>query len=132
MAKNNGFPRIPDSEFEARIAAVKGKMRERNIDLLVLYSNALDPGHVRYLADVAGINESVATVIPLEGDAIVCSGQACQVWSKHKSRVKDVHIFPELSEVGGSEYPVCHQFIFSNLFQDLVQKHTINKIGTGL
>jgi Xaa-Pro aminopeptidase len=130
MAKNNGFPRIPDSEFEARIAAVKGKMRERTIDLLVLYSNALDPGHVRYLADVAGINESVATVIPLEGDAIVCSGQACQVWSKHKSRVKDVHIFPELSEVVGSEYLVGDQFIFSNLFQELRQKHSINKIGT--
>ena len=114
MAKNNGFPRIPDSEFEARIAAVKGKMRERNIDLLVLYSNALDPGHVRYLADVVGINESAAMVIPAEGDPIVCSGQACQAWSKHKSRVKEVRIFPEVGEVAGTEYLVGDQFTFSS------------------
>lgn len=130
MAKNNGFPRIPDSEFEARIAAVKGKMRERNIDLLVLYSNALDPGHVRYLADVVGINESAAMVIPAEGDPIVCSGQACQAWSKHKSRVKEVRIFPEVGEVAGTEYLVGDQFTFSTLFQELRQKHSIKRIGT--
>ena len=130
MANNYGFPRIPDSEFAARMAAVKGKMGERNLDLLVLYSNALDPGHVRYLADVVGINESAAMVIPREGDPIVCSGQACQAWSKYKSRVKDVRIFPEVGEVAGTEYLVGDQFTFSTLFQELGQKHSIKRIGT--
>ena len=130
MIQNNGFPRIPDSEFAARNAAVKRKMEERNIDLLVLYSNALDPGHVRYLADVVGINESAAMVIPREGDPIVCSGQACQAWSKYKSRVKDVRIFPEVGEVAGTEYLVGDQFTFSSLFQELRQKHAIKRVGT--
>jgi len=130
MTNQNGYPRIPDAEFEARIASVKSKMKERDIDLLVLYSNALDPGHVRYLADVVGVNESAAMVIPQEGDPIVCSGQACQAWSKFKSRVKDVRIFPEVGEVAGTEYLVGDQFTFSSLFQELRQKHSIKKIGT--
>lgn len=69
-------------------------------------------------------------VIPREGDPIVCSGQACQAWSKHKSRVKDVRIFPEVGEVAGTEYLVGDQFTFSSLFQELRQKYAIKKIGT--
>jgi Xaa-Pro aminopeptidase len=69
-------------------------------------------------------------VIPREGDPIVCSGQACQAWSKHKSRVKDVRIFPEVGEVAGTEYLVGDQFTFSTLFQELGQKHSIKRIGT--
>ena len=130
MVDKNASLRIPDAEFAARIAAVKGRMKQGNIDLLVLYSNALDPGHVRYLADVVGVNESAAMVIPLEGDPIVCSGQACQAWSKYKSRVKDVRIFPEVGEVAGTEYLVGDQFTFSSLFQELRQKYSIKKIGT--
>ena len=130
MANSNTCPRIPDAEFEARTAAVKNKMRERDIDLLVLYSNDLDPGHVRYLADVVGVNESAAMVIPREGEPTVCSGQACQAWSKYKSRVKDVRIFPEVGEVAGTEYLVGDQFTFSSLFQELRQKYSIKKIGT--
>jgi len=123
-------PRIPDSEFTTRITQLKEKMRERNIDLLAMYSNALDPGHVRYLSDVVGINESTAMLIPLNAEPIVCSGQACQVWSKHKSRIKDVRILPEVGEVAGTEYLVGDQLTFSALFEELGRKYPIRKIGT--
>lgn len=130
MASNDSLCKIPDSEFTTRIENVKGKMREKDIDLLVLYSNALDPGHVRYLSDVVGINESAAMVVPLAGDPIVCSGQASQAWSTYKSRVKDVRIFPEVGEVAGTEYSVGEQYTFSNMFAELKQKYPIKKIGT--
>lgn len=130
MAGDNGFCRVPDTEFESRIENLKSKMRERHIDLLVLYSNALDPGHVRYFADVVGINESAAMVIPREGDPIVCSGQASQAWSQYKSRIRDVRILPEVGEVAGTEYAVGDQSNFSTLFQELRQKYDIKKIGT--
>ncbi len=130
MTGDNGSCRIPDTEFQTRIENVKSKMRERQIDLLVLYSNTLDPGHVRYFADVVGINESAAMVIPRQGDPIVCSGQASQAWSQYKSRIKDVRILPEVGEVAGTEYAVGDQSNFSTLFQDLRQKYDIKKIGT--
>ena len=79
-------------------------MEDNSLDLLVLYSNRLDPSHVRYLADVYPINESAALVIPLQGDPILCSGQACHAWSVYKSKVKDVRVLPEVGEVAGTEY----------------------------
>ena len=106
MKTKRDFPKIPDSEFAERIDNVKKKMAERKIDLLVAYSNAFDPGHVRYLSDVFGINESAAVIIPLKGEPTVCSGQACQAWSEYKSRVKDVRIFPEVGEVAGVEIAI--------------------------
>ena len=130
MSKNENYPVIPDSEFAERMDNIKKKMDENSLDLLVVYSNALDPGHVRYLSDVFGINESAAMVIPRAGEPTVCSGQACQVWSEHKSKVKDVRIFPEVGETAGTEYMVGDQFSFSDFFRELGNKYKINKIGT--
>lgn len=124
------LPRIPDSEFAGRLKQLKTKMQEHGIDLLVAYSNALDPGHVRYLADVVGINESAAVVVPLTGDPIVCSGQACQAWSKHKSRIAEVRILPEVGEVAGTEYLVGNQSTFGRLFDEIRARHPIRRIGT--
>jgi len=104
-------------------------MVEQKIDLLVAYSNAFDPGHVRYLSDVFGINESAAVIIPLKGEPTVSSGQACQAWSEYKSRVKDVRIFPEVGEVAGVEYLVGKMVNFQTFFNELNKKYTINKIG---
>ena len=129
MEPKNDFPRIPDSEFEDRITNVKNKMAQQKIDLLVAYSNALDPGHVRYLSDVFGINEAAAMVIPLEGEPTVCSGQACQAWAAHKSRIKDVKILPEVGEVAGVEYLVGDMVNFQSFFKELKEKYSILKIG---
>jgi len=130
MSPDIDFPRIPDAEFGQRMVNLKTKMAEQSLDLLVLFSNQLDPGHVRYFADVAGINESAALVVPLEGDPIVCSGQACQAWSAHKSRISDVRILPEVGEVAGTEYEIGQQFTFTDLFKELKQRYAIRKIGT--
>jgi Xaa-Pro aminopeptidase len=105
-------------------------MREKDLDLMVIYSNSLDPGHVRYLSDVVGINESAAMVIPLKDNPIVCSGQACQAWAMHKSRISDVRILPEVGEVAGTEYLVGSQSTFASLFRELGEKYAIKRIGT--
>ncbi len=59
------LPRIPDQEFSERVSKVQTKMRAQQIDLLVAYSNAFDPGHVRYFSDVVGINEAASDRNPI-------------------------------------------------------------------
>ncbi len=130
MDANNGFPRIPDEEFGKRMAAVKEKMEASSIDLLVVFANLLDPSHVRYLSDVSPLNESAAVVIPLEGQPILCSGQACQAWSAYKSKIKDIRILPEVGEVGGVEYEIGDQSNFSDLFEEIRGKYKVKRIGT--
>jgi Xaa-Pro aminopeptidase len=127
--KETVLPRIPDQEFSERISKVQAKMRAQRIDLLVAYSNAFDPGHVRYFSDVVGINEAAAIVIPSRGDAIVCAGPASQAWAAHKSRLGDVRIVPEVGEVAAPEYIVGETQSFSDLFRDLASTIPVKKVG---
>jgi hypothetical protein len=98
------LPRIPDEEFADRIRIFKEKMAVDGLDLVVGFSNLLDPSAVRYFADVSPINESAAFLIPLEGDPILCSGQACHEWSRYHSKIKDIRVMPVVGEVSGVEY----------------------------
>lgn len=123
------FPRIPDSEFAKRMNAFKEKMAAEKMDLVVVFSNLLDPSAVRYFADVSPINESAGLVIPLEGDPILCSGQACHEWSRHKSKIKEVRILPEVGEVSGVEYNIEGQLDFQDLFREVGQGRRVKKVG---
>lgn len=123
------FPKIPDSEFVLRIESFKKIMDREKIDLVVIYSNILDPSGVRYFSNFYPINESGALVIPLKGDPILCSGQACHEWSRHISKIKEIRIVPEVGEIAGVEYDIDNLFDFSNLFQELKDKYSIRKIG---
>jgi Xaa-Pro aminopeptidase len=122
-------PRIPTQEFAERVSKIQTKMRSQQIDLLVAYSNALDPGHVRYFSDVVGINEAAAIVIPSRGEAIVCAGPASQAWAAHKSRLADVRVFPEVGEVAAPEYVVGEKHSFADLFRNLAGTVSVEKIG---
>ena len=126
---NDRFPRIPDEEFVKRMSDFKKKMDREHIDLVVMFSNLLDPSAVRYFSDVSPINESAAAVIPLEGEPILCSGQACHEWSKYKSKIKDVRIMPEVGEVSGVEYEIEGQLDFRDLFEEMRRKYKVKKIG---
>jgi Xaa-Pro aminopeptidase len=123
------FPKIPDAEFAHRMSAFKEKMAAEKMDLVVVFSNLLDPSAVRYFSDVSPINESAGLVIPLEGDPILCSGQACHEWSRHKSKIKEVRILPEVGEVSGVEYNIEGQLDFQDLFREVGRGRRIEKLG---
>ncbi len=127
MGKN--FPKISDQEFGYRMSQFKTKMAAEGFDLVVVFSNLLDPSAVRYFTDVSPINESAGLVIPLEGEPIMCSGQACHEWSRHKSKVKEIRILPEVGEVSGVEYDIADQQDFEDLFREMKSKYTVKKIG---
>jgi Xaa-Pro aminopeptidase len=129
MSKADRFPKIPDEEFALRMEKFKEKMSKNNFDLVIIFSNLLDPSAVRYFSDVSPINESAGAVIPLEGDPILCSGQACHEWSRYKSKLKDVRILPEVGEVSGVEYDIEGQLDFEDLFREMKDKYNIRKIG---
>lgn len=77
------FPVIPKEEYAARVAKLRAKMAEKGVDLVVGFSNLLDPSAVRYLCDFSAVNESAAIVVPAEGKVTVCSGR--RRWTSPKS-----------------------------------------------
>ncbi len=123
------FPRIPDTEFAQRMTAFREKMKAKKMDLVVVFSNLLDPSAVRYFSDVSPINESAGLVIPLDGEPILCSGQACHEWSRYKSRIREVRILPEVGEVSGVEYNIEGQLDFKDLFKEVKKGRKIRKVG---
>jgi Xaa-Pro aminopeptidase len=126
----NEFPKIPESEFITRIDNFKKIMEREKIDMVVIYSNFIDPAGVRYFSNFSAVNESSAMLIPLKGEPILCSGQANHEWSKHTTyAIKDIRILPEVGEVSGVEYNIENQLDFSDLFKELKEKYVINKIG---
>ncbi|MBQ8284620.1 MAG: aminopeptidase P family N-terminal domain-containing protein [Clostridia bacterium] len=70
------YPKIKGAEYAQRVQALRAKMAEAGVDLVVGFSNLLEIGIVRYYSGFAPVNESSAIVIPAEGETIVCSGQA--------------------------------------------------------
>jgi Xaa-Pro aminopeptidase len=128
-ANTSAFPRIPDSEFATRMKVFKERMAKEKLDLVVVYSsNHIEPSSVRYLCDFHPVNENGALVIPLEGEPIVCSGQASHNWSRHTSRIKNIRVFPEVGEVSGVEYDIDTSD-FQDLFRELSEKRSVKKIG---
>lgn len=126
------YPKIEPKEYLERVNALRKKMADADVDLVVGFSNLLEIAIVRYYCGFAPVNESSAIVIPAEGEVIVCSGQAsydyCLVQNKlPQSRIA---ILPEIGEVSGFEYDTEGQLDFEELFAQVRESHpNIRKIG---
>ncbi len=126
------YSKIEGNEYLSRVNALRAKMQEADVDLVVGFSNLLEIAIVRYYCGFAPVNESSAIIIPADGEVIVCSGQAsydyCQVQNAlPQSRIA---ILPEIGEVSGFEYDTEGQLDFEELFQQVKASHPgIKKIG---
>ena len=106
--------KIEGKEYLARVNALRAKMAEQNVDLVVGFSNLLEIAIVRYYCGFAPVNESSAIVIPAEGEVIVCSGQASYDYCLVHNQLPEsrIAILPEIGEVSGFEYDTEGQLDF--------------------
>ncbi len=127
----NNFPVIEKSEFLKRIEDTRHVMAKEGIDMLIAFSNLLDPSAVRYFSDFSAVNESAAIIIPLDGQVTLCAGQAGFDYAEVKNQLDDaiIKIFPEIGEVSGFEYDTEGQLDFEGYFKELKSKYNVKKIG---
>ena len=126
------YPTIPAKEFSERVNALRTKMSEQNIDLVIGFSNLLEIGIVRYYCGFAPVNESSAIVIPADGAVTVCSGQASYDYCLVQNKLEGsrIAILPEIGEVSGFEYDTEGQLDFEELFAQIKSEHkNIKRIG---
>ena len=124
--------RIEPREYQKRVDALRAKMAEQGVDLVVGFSNLLEIAIVRYYCGFAPVNESAAIVIPAEGEVVVCSGQASYDYCLIKNELPNsrIAILPEVGEVSGFEYDTEGQLDFTELFRQIQAEHPhIKKIG---
>lgn len=121
---------ISNEEFLKRIGKFKNIMMEKDVDLVIGFSNLLDPSAVRYFTDFSAVNESAAIIIT-QNNVTVCSGQASLDYAQIKNRLKDsvIKVFPEIGEVSGFEYDYEGQLDFAEYFKEIKSNLKVNKIG---
>jgi len=124
--------KIEGNEYLARVNALRAKMAEMGVDMVVGYSNLLEIAIVRYYCGFAPTNENSAIIIPADGEVIVCSGQAsfddCQL--KNALPNSRIAVLPEIGEVSGFEYDTEGQMEFEELFRQVkATRPNAKKIG---
>ena len=124
--------KIQGHEYLARVNALRAKMAEQGVDLVVGFSNLLEIAIVRYYCGFAPTNESSAIIIPAEGEVVVCTGQAsyddCQL--KNALPNSRIAILPEIGEVSGFVYDTEGQLDFEELFKQVKAEHPyVKKVG---
>ena len=128
----SNLPKIEREEYKERVLKFKKLMKENGLDLVVGFSNLLDPSTVRYFSDFSAVNESSAVVIPLEGKNVLCSGQAGLDYAQIKNKMYDseIKVFPEIGEVSGFEYDFEGQLDFYTFFKQLkAELGDVKRIG---
>ncbi|MGE5817764.1 MAG: M24 family metallopeptidase [Deltaproteobacteria bacterium] len=60
--------RMPEHELRQRIDQVRTGMKERNVDLLLVYGDSWKFGHLAYVSHFIPKNRGALAVIPLEGE----------------------------------------------------------------
>jgi Xaa-Pro aminopeptidase len=60
--------RMPESELRRRVEQARAGMKERNVDLLLVYGDSWKFGHLAYLSHFIPKNRGALAVIPLEGE----------------------------------------------------------------
>lgn len=126
------LPTISAKEYEQRLNSFKNLMAKHGLDLVVGFSNILDPSTVRFFSDFSAVNESSAVIIPLEGNPTLCCGQAGMDYAQIKNKMPNSEIiaFPEIGEVAGFEYDYEGQLDFKTYFMRLKEKYNVKRIGT--
>ena len=126
------YPKIENREYLQRVNALRAEMAKRGVDLVVGFSNLLEIAIVRYYSGFAPVNESAAIVIPLEGQTVVCSGQASYDYCLVQNSLPEsrIAILPEIGEVSGFEYDTEGQLDFEELFQQIKAEHPgVKRVG---
>ena len=126
------YPKIESKEYLQRVNALRAEMAKRGVDLVVGFSNLLEIAIVRYYSGFAPVNESAAIVIPLEGQTVVCSGQASYDYCLVQNSLPEsrIAILPEIGEVSGFEYDTEGQLDFEELFQQIKAEHPgVKRVG---
>lgn len=126
------FPTIKPEEYLERVNALREKMAQANVDLVVGFSNLLEIAIVRYYCGFAPVNESSAIIIPAQGEVIVCSGQASYDYCQIQNALPEsrIAILPEIGEVSGFEYDTEGQLDFEELFKEVKSAHPgVKRIG---
>jgi len=92
--------KIPETEFRRRLGLVREGMRERGVDLLLVYGDSRRYGNLAFVSHFMPKNRGALAVIPLEGEAalVVQEPSRNNPFSKSLTWIDEVHSVGKFSQ----------------------------------
>ena len=122
---------IPKEEYRKRIENVQKEMKDRGLDLIVVYSSECESANSRYLADFWHFFDFAGAAIPAEGEALLLTGGPESLeFAEEFSKIDNIRVHPMFVETSAPEWvPKVNEINFSDLIAELFQSQKISKIG---
>jgi len=108
-------PVIPGEEYGERLARVQSRMRELDLDVLVIYGDdraVFGPANTRWLVDYAPHFESVCLAVPARGVPQAATGAEAESFYLNQSRLGAVHVVDDFCNPD-EEYPYARPIPFA-------------------
>lgn len=107
--------RIPDEDFQARIARTIAFTREAGLDVLVVHSNEADFANVRYLSDYWPLFESAGVLVTANGQVRLLIGPESETFARSRTKIPEVRKLIEYREPAEPDYPTIKVDSFRTL-----------------
>lgn len=120
---------IPPEEYKKRLDILAAKIKEKGLDLAVVYSTESDFADVRYLSDYWPIFEKAGVVVPADGTPILLIGPESEAFARDRSKIKDIAKMKEFREIAEPEYPDIPVETFKDVFERACGSKEIKRIG---
>ena len=118
-----------EKETAKRIEAVKGILREKNLDAALVYFDELNVANGWYLTGWCGQFEKGAVLVPVSGEPYLLGGPESEPFAIMAAAIKKVRCFPVFM-VPDEEYPNANIIDFETLANELKAEGTeIKRIG---
>ena len=105
-------------ERDARLAKFRTIMKEKNVDVALVYYDEFNIGNGWYLTGWCPQFESGAVLVPQKGKPIILGGPESEPFAKQDSAITETRNFPVFM-VPDEEYPNATIIDFPKLFAEL-------------
>jgi Xaa-Pro aminopeptidase len=126
-------PAIPRSDYVRRWRAIQRLMAEKNMDLILTYSNDMataGAAHARYLTGFPPHFEAVCVLLPLEGEPVLLCGPESEEYARLVGWVKETRVLREFTHPD-EDYPYARIQSFGQVVGELRGGSHIDRVGVG-
>ncbi|MCL5986993.1 MAG: Xaa-Pro peptidase family protein [Actinobacteria bacterium] len=118
---------IPDYEYKARMSRVQNILKEKEIDVALVYFDEYNHMNGNYLTGWYPFLDRSAIVIPQEGDPVLIGGPESEDFAKtaYIKNYRNIDAF----KIPEEEYPRSEIIAFKELFDNVMGLSTIKRVG---
>ncbi|MHB1153367.1 MAG: M24 family metallopeptidase [Eubacteriales bacterium] len=120
---------IPAGEYKERVKKAAEKIRERNLDVLVVNGSEADYANTRYFSNFWPLFERCGVAISAAGDCAIMVGPESEIFAADFGVIEDVFVLYEYRESANPAYPQLKPKTYNDVFRHLRVNGSKLRIG---